>query len=93
MALDSTPVLMAKMRDLKLNGYVDLFIAHGWDTAANFAFAANYIPGSADEGPFINEVVVPILGSENHPLKPALRRLFFDCYTMLAADAQRRATG
>eukprot|EP00973_Karenia_brevis_P007064 958021-Karenia_brevis.AAC.1 len=58
-----------------------------------FAFSANYVPGGADEKPFIDEVVTPILGEETHPLKAALRRLFFDAYAMVAADAQRRASG
>eukprot|EP00973_Karenia_brevis_P043459 6022589-Karenia_brevis.AAC.1 len=81
------------MKELGLDSLTEHFEPRGWTTVANFAFAANYIPGSPDDSAFINDVIVPVLGTIDHPMKPALRRLFFDCYTMLAADAQRKAVG
>eukprot|EP00973_Karenia_brevis_P001274 174579-Karenia_brevis.AAC.1 len=93
MALDSLPVFQAKLRDLKLDGLWEHFEARGWNSVATFAFSANYVPGNPDDSAFTNEVVIELLGNDAHPLKPALRRLFFDCYTMVAADAQRKAVG
>eukprot|EP00973_Karenia_brevis_P084509 11730072-Karenia_brevis.AAC.1 len=93
MALDSSPVFQAKLREFKLDELWEHFAARGWHSVATFAFSANYVPGNPDDSAFTNEVVMELLGSDTHPLKPALRRLFFDCYTMVAADAQRRAVG
>eukprot|EP00973_Karenia_brevis_P065545 9110294-Karenia_brevis.AAC.1 len=92
MALDSIPVFEAKLKELGLDCYLEShFTPRGWTAAANFAFAANYVPGTPDDSTFVADVILPVLGSTLDPQVPALRRLFFDCYTMLAADAQRKA--
>ena len=58
---------------------------------AEFAFAANYKPGATDETSFIKDIVVPLYTSEDSIKKSALRRLYFEAYTMAAADVHRRA--
>ena len=37
-------------------------------------------------------MVVPLLGTPEHKLKPQLRRLYFEAYTPAALDVQRRAS-
>ena len=93
MALDSSAVFAQRLVELGLEDLGEAFELNGWETLGNFAFAVNYAPGTgADELPFINEVVIPLLGDANSPRKTALRRLYFEAYTAAAADVQRRIT-
>ena len=92
MALESAALFKKKVSQFGLNEYQDQFVALGWTNLAEFAFSANYQPGSPDDTPFIDEVVIPILGDANHPKKASLRRLFFEAFMTMAADAQHRAT-
>ena len=92
MAMEAVALFKKKVSQCGLNDFQHQFEALGWTTMADFAFSANYQPGGPDETPFINEVVIPILGDENHTKKAALRRLFFEAFTAMAADAQHRAT-
>ena len=92
MAIESNALFKKKISQFGLNEFQEKFEELGWCTMADFAFAANYQPGGPDEQPFILEVVVPILGHDAHPKKAALRRLFFESFTTMAADAHHRAT-
>ena len=92
MALESAALFKKKISQFGLNDYQDQFPALGWTSMAEFAFSANFQPGCSDEAPFLNEVVIPVLGDANHPKKAALRRLFFEAFTTMAADAQHRAS-
>ena len=40
---------------------------------------------------YTKEIVAPLLKDEADPKKAILRRLFFECYTLMAADMSRRA--
>ena len=93
MAVESQAYFTKKLDSLGLIDLKDQMANNGWRTMGTFAFAANFTPGNADDSPFINEVVVPLLGDSDHPSKAALRRLFFDCYTAMAAEAQRSVLG
>ena len=62
----------------------------GAQTLGQFAFACSYSPTAPDDGPFHREVVLPILGREDQPLKPQLRRLIFESCAVVAAGAQRK---
>jgi hypothetical protein len=62
----------------------------GWETMANFAFSTSYAPGQADDSNFIEGVLVPILGDGASPQAAALRRLFFESYTMNVAEMRRK---
>eukprot|EP00973_Karenia_brevis_P057187 7955903-Karenia_brevis.AAC.1 len=77
---------MRRVKELGLPEHSKALEAKGWNTMGMFAFSANYIPGGADDAPFIEEVVVPILGHAEHQHKAAFRRLFFDSYATVAAD-------
>jgi hypothetical protein len=92
MALDSEAFFTSRLSQLGLEDHVNAFAALGWTTMAKFGFGANYVPGRADEAPFINDIIVPLFGDANSPQKPVIRRLFFEAYTMAASDIQRRTS-
>jgi hypothetical protein len=92
MALDSQAFFTARLLSLGLDHVSNGFSTLGWTTMAKFGFGANYVPGRADETPFINDIIVPLFGNANAPEKPIVRRLFFEAYTMAAADIQRRTS-
>ena len=91
-SLDSVAVFAKRLEELKLGAYINEFTALGWDSMGSFAFSCAFSPGQADDSSFINEVVVPLLTDPAHVLKPQLRRLFFEAYTLAALDVQRRAS-
>ena len=62
----------------------------GWCTFASFAFSSTYSPGQSDEKPFVDGVLVPLLGSATHADAPKLRRLLFEAFAMTAADMKSR---
>ena len=65
----------------------------GFDTIANFANSCDYVPGVSTTGEsFTKEVILPVLGREDHPKRAALRRLFNDSYALCAANTARLVT-
>ena len=62
----------------------------GWGTYANFAFSTAVIPGQGDDSIFVRDVIVAILGREDHASAAALRRLHFESYTLTAAELKRQ---
>ena len=62
----------------------------GWVTHATFAFSVATNPGTDDDQPFIDGVLIPILGREDHVDAPKLRRLFYESHTLTAADLWRK---
>ena len=69
----------------------DLVIAAGHTTMARFAFCCNYSPGAPSEAPFIS-MIEAVLGTVNPPAVTVgpFRRLFFECFTLAAADLRQR---
>ena len=64
----------------------------GWTSMGSCAFASPYQPGQADEGAFVQGVLVPVLG-QNHAADiaaPRLRRLYFEAHTISIQDLRRR---
>ena len=92
MSLNSKAVFQARVKECQLYEYWNRFEALGWTTMGAFAFSANHQPGSPDETSFLNEVVIPVVGDVNHPLKAMLRRLHFEAFSMVAEEARRRAS-
>ena len=92
MALNSKAVFEAKISKLGMSVNLNDFKRLGWDTLAKFAFAANYVPGKADDTPFVNDVVIPLFHTPNPPEKAALRQLFYVAYSMNAAEMVRMTT-
>ena len=87
-ALDSEAVFRARLHDFHLAGLVQDFVDKGWTTFGNFAFASAYVPGTgAAEDAFVSDVITPLLGGDPADArKPAVRRLFYEAYTLAAAD-------
>ena len=65
----------------------------GWVTHATFAFSVATNPGTGDDQPFIDGVLIPILGREDHVDAAKLRRLFYESHTLTAADLRRKTGG
>ena len=89
MALDSSASFAERVTELGLDAHAARFTAAGWSTFADFAFTSSYTPGG-EEALFIDEVVTVGLGTPDHADKRKLRRLYFESYTMAAADLKRR---
>ena len=92
MALESKAYFSARLAKLGLADELETFAELGWTTLAEFGFASNYRPMGLDDAPFINEVIVPLLGDPGHKKKAIVRRLYFEAFSMAAADVNRRAT-
>ena len=71
MAMDSKALFRKKISQCGLNDFQDKFESLGWTNMAEFVLSANYQPGYPDESPFINDVIIALLGDESHPKKAA----------------------
>jgi hypothetical protein len=90
MALDSEAAFESRLKELQLGPYADAFKAAGWGSAGSFAFSCNYVPGGVDESSFVIGVVTLLLGAPDHALKAALKRLHFECYTLMVSEMRRK---
>ena len=90
MAMDSKAVFAQRVSELGLGSFSNEFTAKGWDTHGNFAFASTYVPGAADDSKFVDQVVMPLLAAADHVKVTAVRRLFFESYTIMVADLKHR---
>ena len=92
--VDSVADFKAAVIKMGLGDKYEAMVAKGWDTFANYAFAAAHTLGNADEAIFIKDVFIPILGTEER-LRPAMRRPYFTAHTYVTADmkAQVEKTG
>jgi hypothetical protein len=89
--VDSEHVFSFRARELGLSdGVIDNMTALGWTTFGTFSFSCSYIPGHVHDQALVDSVIVPVLGGTNDPRSALLRRLFFESYTMTAADLKRK---
>ena len=89
-ALDSKSFFQERCRIIGvLEGTISLLEAKGYRTMAGWAFCCSYVPGGASEEPLL-AVIDDILGARDAAQLPALRRLFFEAYTMAASDMKSR---
>jgi hypothetical protein len=89
--VDSETVFSFRARELGLSdGILDNMTALGWLTFGTFSFSCAYIPGHVHDQALVDSVIVPVLGGVNDPRAALLRRLFFESYTMTAADLKRK---
>ena len=85
--VDSEALFDSRMTVFKLSAQEQADVrAHGWTTHAGFAFSSSYTPNQIDDAPFVNAVLIPVLGAENHPSAHKLRRLLFESFTMAVQD-------
>jgi hypothetical protein len=90
MAMDSKAVFAQRLGDLGLTEFKDEFDMRGWDSHGNFAFASTYVPGAADDARFVAQVVMPLLAAPDHVKVTAVRRLFYESYTIMVSDLKHR---
>ena len=66
--------------------------ARGWTSMGSFAFSSPFQPGQSDEGPFVQGVLVPLLGVNwgVDVATPRVRRLYFEAHTISVQDLRRR---
>jgi len=90
--LDSAAEFASRLTSFKMGAFVDRFKEAGVETFGDLAFMSAYTPGSAEgETLFTEDIVKPLLGEADHPMKGRLRRLFTEAFALAAADVQRRA--
>ena len=93
MALESEAFFQERARAVGCSDdIVEALRARGWTTMGKFAFATPQAPGAADDGPFRRDVLANVLGDEPYAADrvAVLRRLFFECYTLVASDMRSR---
>jgi hypothetical protein len=90
MSLDSQAVFEERVNALGLREHLEKFRELGWTTYGSLAFATSFVPGQAEDERFLVDIVEAGLGSRTHNHKGALRRLFFESYTLAAADLKRK---
>ena len=89
--LESKAVFKARARALGIDDAIlDAMKNLGWNTIGSFGFACAYIPGQGDDTVFKADVLVPVLGAANHESASLLRRFYFECYSMSAAEMRSR---
>lgn len=86
--LDSEAVFHARVLELGLDWRT--FERRGWKTHGLFAFSVNFVPGNSDDQAFVKGVVEPVLGGSESPLTAALRRLFYESYTLAAGELRSK---
>ena len=92
--LDSEAVLRTRASAIGVTpGHIDQMVAAGYSSLGRFAFACNFVPGGADDAEFV-ALVATITGAA--PPSPAalacFRRLFFEAYTLAAADLRPKVS-
>lgn len=88
--IESEAVFSSRLRACGLEAYEAAFAAKGWKTLSTFAFASSWAPGSGDDTAFVNQVLRPILGGADHADTPKIRKLYFEAFTMVAADLRSK---
>ena len=88
--IESEAVFEARLRACGLETRAADFKARGWSTLSTFAFSSSWAPGTGDDSNFVAQVLRPLLGSATHVDVPKVRKLYFEAYTMVAADLKSK---
>jgi hypothetical protein len=93
-SLDSAAVFEARALDIGLSE-AELKVLHtkGWDTFGRLAFSCGFVPGGSDETPLLRLASIITECGAQQPDDSRLaiiRRLFFESYTLAAADLKNR---
>eukprot|EP00973_Karenia_brevis_P082656 11457809-Karenia_brevis.AAC.1 len=91
MALDSKAFFQVRVAEVGLTEFWPAFELLGLGTMASFAFSCNFVPGNADETPFL-EMALRLLGEEMERKLVPLRRLHFEACSLVAADSHRKSS-
>lgn len=85
--VDSKAVFQGRAKAIGVpDGIIRAMAARGWATIATFAYSTTYVPGSPDDAQLRDNVLTPLLGDPHHEHAPLLRRLFFESFTLMAAE-------
>ena len=89
--LDSEAVFENRATEIGLDAEIGRAKTLNVASFGKFAFAANYTPGQADETPLL-QLMARVCGVDPAPADriPLVRRLFFESYTLAAADLRSR---
>ena len=66
------------------------FEANGWTTMANLAFGIGYSAKGPDDDAFKAEILAPLFGDQPNPLKPGVRRFYWEAFQMATNEMARR---
>ena len=92
--LDSAAVFEARCREMGLlPDEAARLKSRGWNSFALLAFACSYTPGQADDTNLVRlGAIITGAGAGDPPedRMPIVRRLFFEAYTLAAADLRSR---
>lgn len=88
--IESEAVFSGRLKACGLEAYASEFHRRGWRTLSTFAFSSSWAPGSGDDQSFIDSVVKPVLRDPAHADVPKMRKLYFEAYTMVAADLKSK---
>ena len=92
--LDSSAVFEGRCREMGLlPDEAARLKSRGWNSFALLAFACSYTPGQADDTNLVRlGAIITGTGADDPPedRMPVVRRLFFEAYTLAAADLRSR---
>ena len=88
--IESEAVFEARLKTCGLEAHLADFKRRGWVTLSTFAFASSWTPGSGEDKAFKDQVLAPLLGDESDPDVPKISKLYFEAFTMVAADLRSK---
>ena len=89
--IDSAACFEERLNDLSLGSLAASFNHAGWTTFGTFATSSSWVPGQpSGYETFKTDVVERLTGNRDHETAGALRRLFYEAYTMMAHDLRSR---
>ena len=92
-SIDSTAVFKARALAIGISDAgTDAMILAGFDTMAKWAFASSYLPGAANDAPFIAVLTAFLAGPPSAGQLACYRRLFFEAHTTSVSDMRERIT-
>ena len=92
MASESSAVLFNRMAELGLSELEAQFRAKGWSTQGQVAFVTTYSPNQPDDRLLMEQLINPV-AQDKPELHPGLRRLWFECYSMVMVEIKSRTMG
>jgi hypothetical protein len=90
-SIDSKATFLARCAELGFpSGELRSLGTKPWASLAGFAFAANYQPGGTDDSALKNLAKTFVEEVDLDERMPAVRRLFYESFTLAAADLKRK---
>ena len=92
MSSESSAVLFNRLRELGLAEFEPQFRAKGWTSQGSVAFASTYSPAQTDDR-LLREQFLNVLAPDDASKHPALRRLWFESYSVAMVEIKARTLG